>query len=184
MIVRTVLLIALSTTLTACTTTTTHEHQPAATSRLEPAQCGSMTRLHAYNGIYLAGQPAAADFEHARDLGVKTVLNFRLETELKDFDERRVVEGLGMKYLTIPWHGEEQLTDAVFDKGREVLSTAQRPMLVHCASANRVGAIWFAWRAIDGGVPVEQALDEAKTVGMKTPGFETKGRAYIAKHAR
>ncbi|CAG0987383.1 atypical dual specificity phosphatase [Phycisphaerales bacterium] len=182
MTTRALLFLVLAGTIAACASTPSPK--PATAARLEPAQCGSISRLHSYNGILLASQPSAADFDFARKDGVKAVLNFRLDSELKDFEEAKVVEGLGMKYISIPWHGEEQLTDAVFDKGRQALSTAPRPLLVHCASANRVGAIWFAWRAIDGGVPVEQALDEAKTIGMKTPGFETRGRAYIAKHTK
>ena len=100
------------------------------------------------------------------------------------FDERRVVEDLGLAYLHLPWNGPGELSDAVFDSAREMLNTAQRPILLHCSSANRVGAVWLPWRVLDGGVSYEHALVEAKVVGLKNPLYEAMARDYIQRQSR
>jgi hypothetical protein len=50
---------------------------------------------------------------------------------------------------------------------------------MHCHSGNRVGAIWLAWRVLDGGLAWDKALDEAHEVGLKTPAFETRVKDYV-----
>jgi uncharacterized protein (TIGR01244 family) len=157
----------------------------AATSeKLEPYSCGSVARLHTFGSLFLASQPSPADFEQAQKNGVRTVINLRHDSEIKDFDERRVVTDLGMVYVHEPFDSPEELTDAVFDRCRQLLATAERPILLHCNSANRVGAVWIAWRVLDGGLPLEQAVAEAKTIGLKAPALEERARAYVAQHAR
>jgi hypothetical protein len=42
-----------------------------------------------------------------------------------------------------------------------------------------VGAVWLAHRVLDGGLSYDDALKEAKTVGLKTPAFEEKVKDYI-----
>ena len=68
----------------------------------------------------------------------------------------------------------------MLDRTREVLSDHERkPILVHCASANRVGAVWLAHRVLDDGLAYEAALAEAKTVGLKAPALEQRAKEYI-----
>lgn len=149
--------------------------------KLEPAKCGSVKQLHAFDDIYLAGQPSEADFAEFKKRGVKAVLNLRTKEEM-DFDEAKAVKGLGLEYHHVPIAGPDALTDENFDKLRKLLNEKQqRPLLLHCASANRVGAVWLAHRVLDGGQTYEDALAEAKTVGLKSPQMEAKAKGYIAK---
>lgn len=149
---------------------------------LEPYECGTVARLHTQGGIFLASQPQPDDFAQAKMGGVKTVIDMRHAAEVKEFDERTVVTGLGLAYLNPAWNGPDELTDAILDRTREMLRTAERPLLIHCSSANRVGAVWYAWRALDDGVTIEQALSDAKTVGLKSPDYERIVRAYIERN--
>lgn len=158
------------------------EHKAITTEKLEPYECGSITRLHTFAGVFVGSQPKPADFEQAKKGGVKTVLNLRHATENTEFDEAKIVGDVGLKYVNIPWNGPEELTDQVFDRARDVLNTGERPILMHCASANRAGAIWLAWRAVDGRLPIEDAVAEAKTVGLHSSDFESKARDYVARH--
>jgi uncharacterized protein (TIGR01244 family) len=155
----------------------------ATTETLEPYSCGSIQRLHALGGVFLASQPSAADFEQARQDGVRTVINLRHDQEQPEFDERAVVEGLGLAYVQLPWNGAEELTDGVYDRTRELLKTAERPILLHCGSANRVGAVWLPYRVLDGGLSFEEALAEARTIGLKTPEYEAKARDYVERRS-
>lgn len=155
------------------------EHRAIVTDRMEPYECGTITRLHTYNGVFLASQPNPSDFEQAKKGGVKTVINLRHHSEISDFDEAKVISDLGLAYHNVPWNGPDELTDERFDEVRKLLREAERPILLHCSSANRVGAMWLAYRAVDDGIPVDEALAEAKIVGIKSPAYEAKARDYI-----
>lgn len=130
--------------------------------------------------MFLASQPAAGDFELAKNGGVKTVINLRHPSENKDFDEKAVVQGLGLTYISIPWAGVDELTDQRLDEMRQALKTAERPVLFHCSSANRAGAGWLAYRVLDEGLSVEAAREEAKVVGLGSPNIEARTLEYIA----
>lgn len=138
-----------------------------------------LERLHVCDDVLLASQPRPQDLLLLQKAGVRTVLNFRRHEEM-DFDEASIVRTLGMEYRELPWRGPEQLTDEIFDEGRRLLSEEQRPLLVHCSSGNRVGPIWIAWRVLDGGIPLEQAVQEAELAGMHTEAYAEKARAYVA----
>ena len=74
---------------TGCSTTETpeaREHRAITTERLEPYECGNITRLHTYGGVFLASQPQPEDFEQAKKGGVRTVINLRHENEIEGFD--------------------------------------------------------------------------------------------------
>ena len=162
-----------------CGCTPQSGHRAVMTEKLEPYECGTITKLHTHKGVFLASQPKPADFEQAKKGGVKTVINLRHQEEMKDFDEQVQVAKLGLRYFNPAWNGPEELTDEKIDEVRGLLKTAERPILLHCSSANRVGAIWLAYRVVDDGVSYEQALQEAKTVGLKSPDYEAKVRDYI-----
>lgn len=155
------------------------EHKAITTDKLEPYECGTITRLHTLGGVFLASQPKAEDFAQAKKGGVKTVINLRHASEIKDFNEQKVVEDEGLAYINLPWDGPAELTDEVFDKAREHLRTAERPILLHCSSANRVGAVWLPHRVLDGGLSWDDALAEAKIVGLKSADYEAKAKDYI-----
>ncbi len=151
------------------------------TPKLEPYQCGKVQRLHVFGSIFLASQPTKEDFKTAAENGIKTVLNLRTAKEL-DWDEAAWVKKLGMNYVNIPIT-PSTFTDEKIDQARKLLRNSKnRPLLVHCASANRVGAIWLAHRVLDHGLSYQEALKEARTVGLRSPVLERIVRKYIAKH--
>ena len=148
---------------------------------LEPRALGSIERLHAHGDVLLAGQPGAADFALAKEEGVRTVVDQRKPEEDRGIeDERALVEGLGLVYANPAWNGLDELTDAILDDTRALLRTAERPILFHCKSANRVGAVWLAYRVLDEGASVERALAEARTVGLRTEVYEARVLEYVA----
>ncbi|HET9795142.1 MAG TPA: protein tyrosine phosphatase family protein [Thermoanaerobaculia bacterium] len=154
---------------------------PAA-PKLESLTWGSVERMHRFDGLYLASQPSKEDFELARESGVRTVVNLRKPSEI-DWDEKAVVDGLGMEYENLPFKEPEEMTDALLDAARRVLASAEKkPILLHCSSANRVGAVWLAHRVIDDGVAYPEALAEAETVGLKSPAFRDRVKEYVDRH--
>ena len=155
-----------------------------ASPKLEPLTWGTVERMHRYDGIYLASQPSKEDLELARESGVRTVVNLRKPAEI-DWDEKAAVEGLGMEYDNFGFKEPEELTDGVLDSVRKILSSGDRnPILLHCSSANRVGAVWLAHRVLDDAVPYPEALVEAETVGMKSAAFRDRVKEYIERSRR
>jgi uncharacterized protein (TIGR01244 family) len=68
--------------------------------------------------------------------------------------------------------------DTVLEQFKAILADPENhPVMVHCASANRVGALWARYR-IAMGVPVEFAFQEARTIGLM-PGLESTVREHF-----
>ena len=120
-------------------------------------------------------------FRIAKCGGVQTVVNLRYEDEL-DWNEKGIVQSVGLDYRDVPFKAPETLTDEVFDETRSLLSDdAKKPLLLHCHSANRVGAIWLAHRVLDDGLALADAEKEATAVGLKSPDYLVIAQDYISR---
>lgn len=154
----------------------------ATVETLTPRRLGTVARLHVLDGIAFASQPSPDDLRRFEQAGLVTVLNLRHPEEM-DFDEAGMVHAARLTYHSVPWNGPDELTDDVFDEVREMLRTAERPLLFHCSSANRVGANWLPYRVLDQGLSWEQALKEARAMGMRTEAYPVLARDYIDRRA-
>ncbi|HCO27703.1 MAG: hypothetical protein CME31_25060 [Gimesia sp.] len=151
---------------------------------LKSISLGQITPLYRSKLVYLAGQPTKEDFRLIQKDGVKTVVNLRTEKEL-DWDEGGFVRMLELDYVAIPFLTPDTLTPAVFDQCRSVLNDqARHPLILHSASANRVGAIWLVHRVLDDDLDYDAALKEAQQVGLKTTGYIEKAKAYITEQKK
>ncbi|QDT44761.1 hypothetical protein Pan241w_48770 [Gimesia alba] len=171
--------------LLTCSTPLFGESNPAtSTKNLKKLEMGTISPLHRSDQIYLAGQPMQTDFDLIQKTGVKTILNLRPMTEQR-WDEGSYLKMLELDYINIPFRAPDTLTPAVFDQCRKILNDkSKHPVVVHCASANRVGAIWLTHRVLDDGISFDAALKEARQVGLKTPGYIERAKAYIAAQAK
>lgn len=118
-----------------------------------------------FNGILTGGQPTFDQIKQAAETGFKTVINLRTHNELPDpAQELTWVEGCGMKYFNIPVAVTEGFTPQNAEVFAGVLSKPEHyPLIVHCKSGERVGAM-FALKAfhID-----EKEIDEALLIGER-----------------
>lgn len=131
-------------------------------------------------GLYTAGQPQAGQWRGIADAGVATVINLRPDAELEGRDARAEVDAAGMRYVHIPVAGKEDITDQNADALASALRQADGPVLVHCASGNRVGAL-LALGAVRAGMPVEEAIAYGRSAGMASA--EAAVRERIAQDA-
>lgn len=118
------------------------------------------------DGLTTAGQPDAAALQVFADRGYVAVVDLRTEGEDRGIDEPAVVDALGMKYVNLPI-GREDIT---FEKARElaeILDRFDEPVLLHCASSNRVGAL-LALDMIANGADVETAIEKGKAAGLRS----------------
>ena len=115
---------------------------------------------------FAAGQPAATDWQAIRARGIGTVVNLRTDGELKERDEAADVQAAGMRYISIPVAGAEGIDAENAERLHSVLAAADGPVLVHCASGNRVGGLLALMQARSGAMTPEQALDFGRKAGM------------------
>ena len=117
------------------------------------------------DGISAAGQPDEAALRVFADRGYAAVIDLRAEHEPRGLDEQAVVERLGMDYVLMP------ITDTAainFENARrldELLKQYDEPVLIHCGSSNRVGAL-LALRESLNGADDASALQVGKDGGL------------------
>lgn len=115
----------------------------------------------------IAGQPTPAELVAAERAGVQHVVNARDIGEFDAWDEDELVESLAMTYHRVPIGSTEDLDrEAVKAFDRILAEIGDDPALLHCASGNRIGAL-YALRAawIEGESP-ETAIETGKAHGL------------------
>lgn len=125
--------------------------------------------LRPVTDVYAAGQPSPGELDALARDGVRTVINLRSPDEAIDFDEAREVERLGLRYVCLPVDGPQDVTpETVRQFSRELeRARADGPVLVHCGSANRVGALLALDLGFTRGVPPDEALSFGRAAGLK-----------------
>jgi uncharacterized protein (TIGR01244 family) len=114
-----------------------------------------------------AGQPSARGLAQLKDMGFRTVINLRTQTEGAK-EEEAAVKAAGLAYVSVPVTAET-LSQADADAvGRVIDDPARGPVLLHCATANRVGAVWAILRVRQGKTP-DEAETEGRTIGLSSP---------------
>ena len=116
-------------------------------------------------GITTGGHPSESDLRAAAAAGYTAVISLQTDTEDGFAEERALVEELGMSFVSIPVAGGDGVTAENAARLDEVLAGAERPVIVHCASGNRVGAL-LALRAFAGGASIEEALELGRGAGL------------------
>jgi uncharacterized protein (TIGR01244 family) len=92
-------------------------------------------------GITTAGQPSADALKKLADQGYKTVIDLRGLEEDRGFNEASTVENLGMSYIQLPIGGASDVTYDNATMLDHILGETEGPVLLHCSSSNRVGAL-------------------------------------------
>jgi len=147
-------------------------------ARLERVEVGAANPVHQHGRYYLAGQPAEGDFAEWKNKGVRTVISLRTPGEI-DWDEKAAVEAQGMKFVSIPFRGSDTLGDSQIESALAALKEdGENGVLLHCGTSNRVGAIWYAHRIRHDGISPAAAMEEAKTIGLRSTALTDVINAY------
>lgn len=129
--------------------------------------------------IAVSGQPNEENLKKATESGYKTIINLRPREEWP-FDEESLVKDLGMNYVLIPISTPESLT---FEKAKELQAILHErsayPVLIHCGSSNRVGALYALYENLEKRVPADKAIEIGKRAGMTSPTLEERVRFLI-----
>ncbi|HTL95396.1 MAG TPA: protein tyrosine phosphatase family protein [Gemmatimonadaceae bacterium] len=134
-------------------------------------------------GIGAAGQPAASDWKELAAAGVRTVVDLRAPNEPRGHDEPDAVRAAGMAYVAIPVT-QVTLGDEQFDALRTLLrDPSRRPIVVHCASSNRVGALLLPYFVLDERQPLDKAIELAIDAGLRSQELATLAVDYVRRHS-
>ena len=114
-----------------------------------------------------------------KGLGFVSVVNFRTAAE-----EGAGIEGsqaaaaaAGLKYFHIPFR---RPTPEDVETFLEVVAdTDNQPVYIHCASANRVGAMWYLKRIKQDGWDNARAMTEAESVGLRSEALKELVTGFI-----
>jgi uncharacterized protein (TIGR01244 family) len=120
--------------------------------------------------LFIAGQPTERALRAMKAQGVTTVINLRMPQEMTriGFDEAKLVEELGMKYVHIPMRGGDgdmSYSPATLAKFSSALKSADGKVLLHCTIAWRASHIWAAY-LIQEGLPEADVLQHARGINL------------------
>jgi uncharacterized protein (TIGR01244 family) len=133
-------------------------------------------------GLVAAGRPSPEAVAALKARGFRTVIDLRTPTEAGFAEEKAAVEAQGLRYVNVPVAGGA-FSGKDVDAVKAALDQAQDgPVLLHCASSNRVGAVWAVLKAREG-MAVDQALEEGKRVGLTNPALAEAARRVATEGA-
>lgn len=121
-----------------------------------------------YAKVITGGQPSLEDLKILKKLGVTRVINLRTQGEFEQFDEAETVKQLGIDYIKLEIPGAKGVTMKNATKLNEILKQKDELTLVHCASSNRVGALFALIASGIEGKNLEESLQEGQKAGLKS----------------
>jgi uncharacterized protein (TIGR01244 family) len=127
----------------------------------------SETTLHQLRpDLITAGQPSAQQLRDAAAAGVTTVIDLRRPEEDRGYDEAALAAQLGLRYVRLPIAGAGDITQANARTLDRLLKQDDGKTLLHCASANRAGALLALIDVRINGAPLDAALAHGRVAGM------------------
>ncbi len=117
-------------------------------------------------GIVTGGQPSEAQLRQAHATGYRTVISLLPDGETAT--EGTLARELGLRFVSIPVHGAEDLTEAkASELGRALHAEGALPVILHCASGNRAGALLALEQFYVEHASTQEALTIGDRAGLK-----------------
>lgn len=126
----------------------------------------AIERLEIGRGTWAGGRISAEDLPALRAAGIAQVIDLTPDAETPAFDEAAGARAAGMVYANLPIAGPADLTAEAVAAFDQLLRGAEGPVLVHCASGNRVGALAALRAALVEGQSEEDAIAEGRRWGL------------------
>jgi protein tyrosine phosphatase (PTP) superfamily phosphohydrolase (DUF442 family) len=165
---RTSLLAALTLVLGFACRTGTPVETPPPYPLLAPDDFGSMQNVSSSGNLWIGGMPSAEDLELAQRRGVELVIDLSVPSEARTCDVAVECRKLGIAYASAGITTDSKLTSGSVDL---VLAELRReppvPTLVFSGTGSRSATYLAIYRVLDLGVPLKEALIEARQAGMQ-----------------
>ncbi len=148
-------------------------------------------RKEAGPGIVLADALTEEDVARLAKEGYRTILDLRAPTESPQGDvlavneERRAAGDAGLGYENVPVsisEADEELVGRVGERIRE----AEKPLLVHCSSGKRAGAMTLMNLGVERGMSAGECLQHAASMGFdceSEPAMKSLVVGYLERHS-
>jgi uncharacterized protein (TIGR01244 family) len=120
-----------------------------------------------HSGLAAAGVPSAEALATLKARGFKTVIDLRGVTEPGVAEEEAIVRTQGLRYVHVPVSASTFSLGDVETVARVLDDAQAAPVLLHCASSNRVGAV-LAVIQVQKGMSLEAAEAEGRKFGLKS----------------
>jgi uncharacterized protein (TIGR01244 family) len=136
--------------------------------------------------VACAGATTPAAVATVKRMGYNSIVNMRQagEAGAELEAEAAAAKAAGITYIHLPFNAAAP-DPAVVDRFLEAVTTpANQPAYLHCASANRVSAVWMIKRMMVDKWDAERASTEAAALGLTNPALKTFALDYVAKHKR
>lgn len=144
----------------------------------------NVTRVDAT--VACAGATSASALPEIRKRGFVSVVNLRREQEpgAEIPAARTAAAAAGLKFIHIPVDGARPDPASAEAFINAVTDPANQPVFVHCASANRVAAMWLIKRVVVDGWEIPRATSEAELIGLTNASLRQFALDYAATHRR
>lgn len=148
-------------------------------------------RKEAAPGITVGDRVSRTDVNELADEGYATILDLRTRAEgapegvLDVYEEREVAKEAGLHYENEPVSAQG-MNEAVVSKVGGRLLGLPRPILVHCASGKRAGAVTLMNLGAANGMKAEECLALAREMGFdceSEPAIKSLVVEYLEKHS-
>jgi protein tyrosine phosphatase (PTP) superfamily phosphohydrolase (DUF442 family) len=157
-------------------------NERARLDQIERSLKSEVPRVLCLDGSFTTGgQPTDQAYAKAAASGFRSVLSLRTAGEGVDLmRERSLVEKNNLRYFNIPVVSSTPRPEQADEFLRLVKEKSNHPMLINCASANRVGAFMMIFRVLEQGWAENKALEEALKIGLRGDELKKFARDYIA----
>ena len=155
---------------------------PVANAQRETAPAGVTNYTRVDATVACAGATPVQALAELKKNGFVSVINFRMpEEQGANIDEAKAEAAkVGLKYIHLPHQTPTPEIAEAFLKA--VADPGNQPVYIHCASANRVGAMWFIKRVKLDRWDVDRAMKEAEAIGLRAPNLKTFALEYVTEH--
>ena len=130
---------------------------------------GSMRNVTLRESVWIGSHPTFEDLALAERRGIARTIDVSLPEERPGFDVGAACEELGIAYVqVVAGSGSPIPDDEAVDRAIDELRRSEsEPVLLFSGSGDRAAMLLAVWRAVDGAIDVDTAIDEARRSGMK-----------------
>ena len=141
-----------------------------------------LTNFRVLEGTVVGGGQVDVDqFPAMAEDGYSLVVNLRSEAESFPENEGELAQAAGMHYLHTPRGGSDLVGAHATQLAVALQAHGDGNVLIHCASGNRVGALWGLHVAVRDELNSDEGVQAARDAGMQSEGLAECVRAALAK---
>lgn len=151
---------------------------------------GGLNNIVKYKNFYIASQPSVEAINMMKDRGITTVITNRAAKENNGFEEQKVVEEAGLKFMRARIYNDRygdindgKLNVAELEKVLNLIAdTKDGDVFVHCGSADRASMILATHLYNVDKNSAKEALTKARQAGLKNKGITEQLEIYMGEN--